>query len=253
MQYFREIEAIRRPGSPQLEVTKVRGSWRDYLDPVEYSDVDYLYNGFIEYDFGYHFEYDEDECDMDACDFEPFSDTCEDCENEGGHSDTDMESLDLTLFEPNQSETTQHCCCQCFNRNHSKAGFGYLMISREIGKSDKELQIGPKPSNSVKETRIPLVTWEPYFCVLLQDEQTLTAYRSEELSIGDALFVDLPRIRLDGGAKAFRQRWGYEVSPPPTLMEVEEEGEEREGAGECETVSLKEDGHQPALSPTGKR
>jgi hypothetical protein len=30
---------------------------------------------------------------------------------------------------------------------------------------------------------VPLVAWEPYFCVLLQDEQTLTAYRSEELSV----------------------------------------------------------------------
>ncbi|XP_039287763.1 ras GTPase-activating protein raskol-like [Nilaparvata lugens] len=73
-------------------------------------------------------------------------------------------------------------------------------------------------------TRLHDVEWEPYFCVLLQDEQTLTAYRSEELAlfpgtifgmrnrlkIGDALFVELPRVRLDGGAKAFRQRWGYE-------------------------------------------
>lgn len=49
--------------------------------------------------------------------------------------------------------------------------------------ADKELQIGHKPSNALKDNRIPLVTWEPYFCVLLQDEQTLTAYRSEELSV----------------------------------------------------------------------
>jgi hypothetical protein len=35
----------------------------------------------------------------------------------------------------------------------------------------------------VKDERVPLVAWEPYFCVLLQDEQTLTAYRSEELSV----------------------------------------------------------------------
>jgi hypothetical protein len=49
--------------------------------------------------------------------------------------------------------------------------------------SDKELQIGHKPANAVKDERVPLVAWEPYFCVLLQDEQTLTAYRSEELSV----------------------------------------------------------------------
>lgn len=59
--------------------------------------------------------------------------------------------------------------------------------------------------------------------------------------IGDALFVDLPRIRLDGGAKAFRQRWGYEISPPPTLMEVEEEEGEDDIEEEGETMSLKED------------
>ncbi|KAJ9574041.1 hypothetical protein L9F63_008567, partial [Diploptera punctata] len=102
----------------------------------------------------------------------------------------------------------------------------------------KELQIGHRPANAVKDDKVPLVAWEPYFCVLLQDEQTLTAYRSEELSIGDALFVDLPRVRLDGGAKAFRQRWGYELCPPPPLLE-EEEGE---GDGEpAETASLREE------------
>ena len=30
---------------------------------------------------------------------------------------------------------------------------------------------------------MPLLNWEPYFCVLLQDEQTLTAYRSEEMAV----------------------------------------------------------------------
>ena len=69
--------------------------------------------------------------------------------------------------------------------------------------------------------------------------------------IGDALFVDLPRVRLDGGAKAFRQRWGYEISPPPTLMEVEEEGDE-ENEDDGETVSLREEVYVPASSPIGK-
>lgn len=49
--------------------------------------------------------------------------------------------------------------------------------------SDKEPQIGHKPTNAFKDGRVPLVSWEPFFCVLLQDEQTLTAYRSEELSV----------------------------------------------------------------------
>ncbi|XP_046668232.1 ras GTPase-activating protein raskol-like isoform X4 [Homalodisca vitripennis] len=105
---------------------------------------------------------------------------------------------------------------------------------------DKELQMGHVPANTLKDKdeRLPLVAWEPYFCVLLQDEQTLTAYRSEELSIGDALFVELPRVRLDGGAKAFRQRWGYEGAAPPPLLEEDEEGE---ADTEAETVSLRED------------
>ncbi|XP_071628517.1 ras GTPase-activating protein raskol isoform X9 [Temnothorax longispinosus] len=79
--------------------------------------------------------------------------------------------------------------------------------------------------------------WEPCYCVLLQDEQTLTAYRSEDMALGDAMFVELPRVRLDGGARAFRQHWGYEtrpLAPPPPLIE------EDEAAIEPETVSLRE-------------
>jgi hypothetical protein len=30
-------------------------------------------------------------------------------------------------------------------------------------------------------------------------------------------------VRLDGGAKAFRRRWGYDLVPPPTLLEEEED------------------------------
>lgn len=51
------------------------------------------------------------------------------------------------------------------------------------------------------------------------------------------MFVELPRVRLDGGARAFRQHWGYEsrpLAPPPPLIE------EDEAAIEPETVSLRE-------------
>lgn len=51
------------------------------------------------------------------------------------------------------------------------------------------------------------------------------------------MFVELPRVRLDGGARAFRQHWGYEsrpLAPPPPLIE------EDEAAVEPETVSLRE-------------
>lgn len=54
--------------------------------------------------------------------------------------------------------------------------------------ADRDLQIGHRPANVVKDKKLNFVTWEPYFCVLLQDEQTLTAYRSEELSVNTFLF-----------------------------------------------------------------
>ncbi|XP_047737375.1 uncharacterized protein LOC125178212, partial [Hyalella azteca] len=34
----------------------------------------------------------------------------------------------------------------------------------------------------MREARVPLVTWEPQFCVLLQEQATLTAYRAEEMA-----------------------------------------------------------------------
>ncbi|XP_043190408.1 ras GTPase-activating protein nGAP-like isoform X2 [Amphibalanus amphitrite] len=74
------------------------------------------------------------------------------------------------------------------------------------------------------------------------DEEPPTA--QDEAEIGDSLFLDLPRVRLDGGGKAFRKQWGYEKAPPPTLLE-EEEDEEEDGEDEeelSETQSLREDG-----------
>ncbi|XP_072744017.1 ras GTPase-activating protein raskol isoform X8 [Anoplolepis gracilipes] len=92
--------------------------------------------------------------------------------------------------------------------------------------------------------------WEPCYCVLLQDEQTLTAYRSEDMALGDAMFVELPRVRLDGGARAFRQHWGYEtrpLAPPPPLIE------EDEAAIEPETVSLREANTASPIAPLLRR
>lgn len=56
--------------------------------------------------------------------------------------------------------------------------------------------------------------------------------------------MDLPRVRLDGGARAFRQRWGYELSPPPTLLEEDEgdDGEDAESHPPSETTSLRDEG-----------
>lgn len=49
--------------------------------------------------------------------------------------------------------------------------------------SDEEFEPGRKHSNALKSLKKLNLNWEPYFCVLLQDEQTFTAYRSEDLSV----------------------------------------------------------------------
>lgn len=65
-------------------------------------------------------------------------------------------------------------------RNFTHVVFFLLCIS------DKEVALGHHPSNKLTAKngdKAPLVSWEPYFCVLLQDEQTFTAYRSEEMAV----------------------------------------------------------------------
>lgn len=64
------------------------------------------------------------------------------------------------------------------------------------------------------------------------------------------MFVELPRVRLDGGARAFRQHWGYEsrpLAPPPPLIE------EDEAAIEPETVSLREANTASPIGESVKR
>lgn len=64
------------------------------------------------------------------------------------------------------------------------------------------------------------------------------------------MFVELPRVRLDGGARAFRQHWGYEsrpLAPPPPLIE------EDEAAVEPETVSLREANTASPIGESMKR
>ncbi|XP_025073009.1 uncharacterized protein LOC105422679 [Pogonomyrmex barbatus] len=154
--------------------------------------------------------------------FEPLSDSC---------GESDMEGLDLSLFEPSVDAASW-----CDSRVH--AGTLHILVHY----CEAECCVGEAASEAC---------WEPCYCVLLQDEQTLTAYRSEDMALfagtacmfkshnklGDAMFVELPRVRLDGGARAFRQHWGYEtrpLAPPPPLIE------EDEAAVEPETVSLRE-------------
>nr|CAD7194834.1 unnamed protein product [Timema douglasi] len=101
-------EVLRVPGSPQREARRVRGSWRDYLDPagachVPTTDLE-------DYDDG---EEEEEDAVVNSGDFEPFSDTCGECEGE-----SDMEGLDLTLFEPappapEEENPGDPCCPRC--------------------------------------------------------------------------------------------------------------------------------------------
>ncbi|XP_055716745.1 ras GTPase-activating protein raskol isoform X4 [Phlebotomus papatasi] len=74
--------------------------------------------------------------------------------------------------------------------------------------------------------------WGPLYCVLQQDEQTFTAYCSEELSIfpvtpncekklTDSIFAELPRVRLDHKKRSScRNQW----QGPPTVEEEPEDG-----------------------------
>ncbi|MPC54204.1 hypothetical protein E2C01_048112 [Portunus trituberculatus] len=78
---------------------------------------------------------------------------------------------------------------------------------------------------------------------------SLPAMPHPKAKIGDSLFYDLPRMRLDGGARAFRRRWGYELTPPPTLVEEENEDDpydlpanhEEDSLSYTETRSLRDD------------
>ncbi|XP_043518779.1 uncharacterized protein LOC122533272 isoform X2 [Frieseomelitta varia] len=163
---------------------------------------------------------DEDEV-ANAGNLEPLSDSC---------GESDMEGLDLSLFEP-QVDTTSWCD----SRIH--AGTLHILVHY----CEAECCVGEAAGEAC---------WEPCYCVLLQDEQTLTAYRSEDMALGDAMFVELPRVRLDGGARAFRQHWGYEsrpLAPPPPLIE------EDEAAIEPETVSLREANTASPIAPLLRR
>ncbi|XP_041369244.1 ras GTPase-activating protein nGAP-like isoform X3 [Gigantopelta aegis] len=57
----------------------------------------------------------------------------------------------------------------------------------------------------------PLVMWERFFCVLLQDIGVLTCHRTEEFADERMRFKTLRRIRLDGSKIEFDKWWGYET------------------------------------------
>ncbi|XP_030245251.1 probable Ras GTPase-activating protein isoform X2 [Drosophila navojoa] len=63
--------------------------------------------------------------------------------------------------------------------------------------------------------------WGPLYCVLQQDDQTFTAYCSEEISLGDVCYEDIPRVRLDRARRPVKALW----HGPPTLAEENEDSD----------------------------
>ncbi|XP_054715023.1 ras GTPase-activating protein nGAP-like isoform X2 [Uloborus diversus] len=62
----------------------------------------------------------------------------------------------------------------------------------------------------------------------------LKKWRNQK-SIGERLFLELPRVRLDGGRQAFRRRWGYDIGVPSVPEEDEDSSEL------SETTSLRDE------------
>ncbi|KAH8364987.1 hypothetical protein KR200_010655 [Drosophila serrata] len=68
---------------------------------------------------------------------------------------------------------------------------------------------------------IKTLPWGPLYCVLQQDDQNFTAYCSEEISLGDVCYEDIPRVRLDRVRRPVRALW----DGPPTLAEENEDSD----------------------------
>lgn len=111
MENARDVEVLRRPGSPQLEAQRVRGSWRDYLEPIDPADI---------------IECADDSSPNELGEFEPFSDTCGEFEDE---SEEELNGLDLALFEPGSCTHAQTaCCCSCPYHYGVCVAAGYLRM-----------------------------------------------------------------------------------------------------------------------------
>ncbi|EDW26840.1 GL14748 [Drosophila persimilis] len=68
---------------------------------------------------------------------------------------------------------------------------------------------------------IKTLPWGPLYCVLQQDDQSFTAYCSEEISLGDVCYEDAPRVRLDRVRRPAKALW----DGPPTLAEENEDSD----------------------------
>jgi len=114
------VEVLRRPGSPQLNAHRVRGSWRDYLDPLEAPEVAEGTDESSPHEFG--------------GDFEPFSDTCGELEDDESDDDVDFQQLDLALFEPGRMRPGMCCSCS-YGANENvmcAAGFICMLVEHSI-------------------------------------------------------------------------------------------------------------------------
>ncbi|XP_043231372.1 ras GTPase-activating protein nGAP-like isoform X1 [Amphibalanus amphitrite] len=127
---------------------------------------------------------------------------------------------------------------------------GTKLVKRLSLRKKMTLPLSPSREKSSKPSPSPTSHERPIGAELIVPLGTPTDEPLENVrEIGDSLFLDLPRVRLDGGGKAFRKQWGYDLAPPPTLLE-EEEDEDEDGEDDVsETQSLREDffGRQSAL------
>ncbi|KAF8773111.1 Ras GTPase-activating protein raskol like protein [Argiope bruennichi] len=116
-------------------------------------------------------------------------------------------------------------------------GTGVAHVFRFEGTSemDKEALESRLKSNRWRQQKSQPINWKPYYCVLLQDDRSFTHFPTEEMSIGERLFLELPRVRLDGGRQAFRRRWGYDMGVPSVPEEDEDSSEL------SETTSLRDE------------
>ncbi|PVD22436.1 hypothetical protein C0Q70_18248 [Pomacea canaliculata] len=64
---------------------------------------------------------------------------------------------------------------------------------------------------SFADGHVPTITWDPCFCVLLEDMGKLTFHGSEEIAEERVCYKQRRRLRLDGGKEEFDKRWGYET------------------------------------------
>jgi len=85
-------EELRVPGSPQPYARRVRGSWRDYLEPPD-DGVDIVSDPYVYGDDDDDDSYDDDDDDVDEEEEDSYDDSYDDDEEEDGDEDCSCCSL----------------------------------------------------------------------------------------------------------------------------------------------------------------